>query len=469
MGNTLETGWLADFVYTGGQFERGLAVFADSWGRITRFSREAGDLATARRLAGKAMLPGLVNVHSHAFQRAIRGRTEYRTGVEQDTFWTWRENMYLAANKLSPEAVYHVSRMAFLEMALSGITTVGEFHYLHHAPGGEPYQDRNLLAARVLGAAQDVGLRIALLRTAYVRSNFGKPASEWQKRFVTPRVEQFIDDTEALREAVPRLCRPGTAWVGVAPHSVRAVPLEYLTEIAGYARANSMPLHMHVAEQPAEVDTCLQEYRRRPVELLHEHGLLDSRFTGIHAVHISADEVRYLGEAKAKVAACPTTERNLGDGVAPARDLFQAGAGICFGSDSNVQIDLLEDARGLEYHLRLQQLERVILAPDDAPDALAKRLFRSATETGAESLGGSGGALEVGRPADFFTVDLSDPSIAGAEGSSLMNPIVFAMERTAVRDVAVGGELLVRDGRHALQDEIVGKFSSVQQKLWGGK
>ncbi len=443
-------------------------MFVDSGGRIARFSREEGDLAKARRLQGRAMLPGLVNVHSHAFQRVIRGRTEYRTGVEQDTFWTWRENMYLAANKLSPEAVYHAARMAFLEMALSGITTVGEFHYLHHAPGGAPYEDRNLLAAEVLRAAQSVGIRIALLRTAYVRSNFGKPASEWQKRFVTPRVEDFIDDTEALREAVPRLCRPGSAWVGVAPHSVRAVPLDYLTQVGGYAQANSLPLHMHVAEQPAEVETCLQEHGRRPVELLHEHGLLDSRFTGIHAVHISADEVRYLGEAKSKVAACPTTERNLGDGVAPARALFEAGAGICFGSDSNVQIDLLEDARGLEYHLRLKQLERVILAPDDAPDALAKRLFRSATETGSESVGGQGGALEVGRPADFFTVDLNDPSIAGA-GGSLMNSIVFSLERTAVRDVAVGGELVVRDGRHALQEDIVREFAAVQQKLWSGK
>jgi formimidoylglutamate deiminase len=460
---------LADFVYTGGAFESGLAMFADSGGRIVRFSREPGDLAKARRLAGRALLPGMVNVHSHAFQRAIRGRTEYRTGVEQDTFWTWRENMYLAANKLSPEAVYHVSRMAFLEMALSGITTVGEFHYLHHAAGGAAYDDRNLLAAQVLLAAHEVGLRIALLRTAYVRSNFGKPASEWQKRFVTPRVERFIDDTEALREVVPRLCRPGSAWVGVAPHSVRAVPLDYLTQVAGYAQANNLPLHMHVAEQPAEVETCLQEHGRRPVELLHEHGLLDSRFTGIHAVHISADEVRYLGEARSNVAACPTTERNLGDGVAPARDLFQAGAGICFGSDSNVQIDLLEDARGLEYHLRMKQLERVILAPDDAPDALAKRLFRSATETGTESVGGPGGALEVGRPADFFTVDLNDPSIAGAAGGSLMNQIVFSLERTAVRDVARGGELVVRDGRHALQEEIVREFASVQEKLWGQK
>jgi len=201
-------------------------MFADSAGRITRFSRDGADLGKATRLSGRALLPGLVNVHSHAFQRVIRGRTEYLTGADHDTFWTWRTNMYLAANKLTPGAVYHATRMAFLEMVLSGITTVGEFHYLHHLPGGEPHGgDRNLLAVEVLRAAQEVGLRIALLRTAYVRGGWQKPASEWQLRFVTPRAEQFLEDTGALREAIPKLCRPGTAWVGVAPHSVRAVPI----------------------------------------------------------------------------------------------------------------------------------------------------------------------------------------------------------------------------------------------------
>ncbi|HEV2687472.1 MAG TPA: formimidoylglutamate deiminase [Bryobacteraceae bacterium] len=470
MSDNPETGWLADFVYTNGAFESDVAMFADSAGKITRFSRDGADLLKATRLSGRAMLPGLVNVHSHAFQRVIRGRTEYLTGADHDNFWTWRTNMYLAANKLSPDAVYHAARMAFLEMVLSGITTVGEFHYLHHLPGGVAHEgDRNLLAMQVLRAAQKVGLRIALLRTAYVRGGWQQPASEWQLRFVTPRLEQFIEDTELLREVVPRLYRPGSAWVGVAPHSVRAVPLEYLRHLAWYARSHDLPLHMHVAEQPAEVEACIAEHGLRPVELLHENGLLSSRFTAIHAVHITEKEVGHLGKARAKVAACPTTERNLGDGVAPARDLYNAGVGICFGSDSNVQIDILEDTRALEYHLRLKQLERVILAPDSAIDALATRLFRSATETGAESLGAPGGALEVGRPADFFTVDLNDPSIAGESAASLLNAIVFALERTAVRDVAVDGKFLVREGRHALDEEIVREFASVQKDLWRGK
>jgi formimidoylglutamate deiminase len=442
-------------------------MFADAGGRITRFSRDPSDLARARRLAGRAMLPGLVNGHSHAFQRVIRGRTEHRTAAQRDTFWTWRESMYHAANLLSPEAMYHAARMAYLEMLLGGITTVGEFHYIHHAPGGSPYENRNLLAEQVLRAAGETGLRIALLRTAYVRAGFDQAANPGQARFLTPRVEDFVADTEALRSAVARDYPPGRAWVAVAPHSLRAVPLDYLREVIRYARANQLPVHMHVAEQPAEVDACRAEYGLRPVELLQKHGLLDSRLVAIHAIHITAEEISCLGRAQALVCACPTTERNLGDGTAPVDQLLKAGVRVALGSDSNVQIDLLEDARSLEYHLRLGQLQRAVLSDQPSPGALAARLLDSATKAGAESLAAPGGSLEVGRPADFFTVDLNDPSIAGADAGSLATHIVFSLERTAIRDVLVGGELVVRDGRHPLQEEIVGEFAAVQRALWG--
>jgi formimidoylglutamate deiminase len=440
-------------------------MFADASGRITRFSREPADLAKAERLPNRAILPGLVNVHSHAFQRVIRGRTEHRSGAERDTFWTWRVAMYHAANQLSPEAIYHSARMAYLEMLLSGITTVGEFHYLHHAQGGLPYDDRNLLAWQILQAAGETGPRIGLLRTAYVRAGWHKPPDPGQVRFLTPRFEDFISDTEEVRGAIPKISRPGRAWVGVAPHSVRAVPLDYLREVVAYARAKTLPVHMHVAEQPAEVEACLGEYGQRPVDLLRQHGILDSHFTGIHAIHITDQEASSLGEAKARVCACPTSERNLGDGAVPADRLFKAGAGICFGSDSNVQIALLEDARLLEYHLRMNKLERVVLAPGSDHDALAKRLFQSATETGAQSLGAPVGSLEVGREADFFTVDLDDPSLAGA-GDALLNHVVFSLERTAIREVAVGGEFVIREGRHALQEEIIREFAEVQRDVW---
>jgi formimidoylglutamate deiminase len=239
-----------------------------------------------------------------------------------------------------------------------------------------------------------------------------------------------------------------------------------LTQITEYARENGLPVHMHVAEQPAEVDECLAEHGVRPVELLKKRNIIDSSFTAIHAIHITEDEARFLGDAKAHVCACPTSERNLGDGAVPADCLAQAGVNICFGSDSNVQIDLLEDARLLEYHLRMNKLERAVLARGSGEDQLAQFLFSSATEAGAAALKAPGGNLEVGRPADFFTVDLSDVSIAGAGRESLLNNIVFSLERTAIRDVLVNGEAVIQDGHHTLQDAILSDFEAVQRRLW---
>jgi formimidoylglutamate deiminase len=453
-----ERGWLPDFLYTGDRFESGVAMFADASGRIVRFSREPDDLARAARLPNSAMLPGLVNVHSHTFQRLIRGRTEHKTSANRDTFWTWRESMYRAANSVTPEMIYRAARMAFLEMALSGITTVGEFHYLHHAPGGVPYENRNLLAMLILRAADEIGIRIALIRTAYVRAGWTRDPDPGQIRFITPDVEDFLRDTDDLQKS-----KVGKSTVAVAPHSVRAAPLEYLKEVAKYARANHLPMHMHVSEQPGEVSASIGEYGRRPVELLHDNGVLDANFTAIHAIHITPEEAGFLGTARSSICACPTSERNLGDGAVPADQLYAARASLCFGSDSNIQIDILEDARELEYHLRMNKLERVVLANDDS---LGRRLFRSATASGSASLQTSGGALEIGQPADFFTVDLNDPSIAGVSADSLLNHIVFSLERTAIRDVFVDGAPVITDGRHALQGVIVAEFAAAQKELW---
>jgi formimidoylglutamate deiminase len=452
-----ESGWLPDLIYTGGEFWFGLAMFADASGRITRFSSAAEDLSQAVRLSGRAMLPGLVNGHSHAFQRVLRGRTEHRTSAERDSFWTWREAMYFAANALSDEGLYHASRMAFLEMLLGGVTTVGEFHYVHGAPFA-PADDRNKRALQVIRAARDVGLRIALLRTAYVRAGWRKPDHPGQGSFLTPQVEDFIADTEALRAAMARPEYAGTVWVGVAPHSLRAVPLDYLREVAAYARAQQLPVHMHVSEQPADVEACLAEYKMRPVELLSQNGLLDSRFTAVHAIHVTGEEISALSRAEAMVCACPTTERNLGDGTVPADQFLNAGVRVSLGSDSNIQINLLEDARELEYHLRMVKLERAVLK--------AESLFSCATGAGAASLAAQGGSLEVGRPADFFTVALDDPSIAGADPKWLLSHIVFSAERTALRDVAVGGKFVLRDRCHPLADEIIDEFARVQRQLW---
>ena len=397
----------------------------------------------------KARLPGLVNVHSHTFQRAIRGLTEHRT-AEHDDFWTWREAMYHAAQRLSPDDIFDVARMAFLEMALGGITHVGEFHYLHHQPNGDPYDDPNLLARQIIGAADSVGIRLTLLMCAYARAGYNIPPNAGQARFLTATPELFLRRFEELVTANAAQQTP--VQLGLAPHSIRALPLEYIRELVRYADTRRLPVHMHVSEQPGELEQCRAEHGTTPVALLAKHDLLSERFTAVHATHISDDEVQALARAGATVCACPTTERNLGDGIAPADRLRAAGVPICLGTDSQIQIDLLEDARQLEYHLRLQRLRRVVLA-----DELAKPLLDSATTNGTKSLGGDA------NHEDYFTIEMSDPSIAGAPDELAA---VFSLERTAIRDVFVGGKQIISDGRHALQEEIVGRFVEVQERLW---
>jgi formimidoylglutamate deiminase len=467
-----ERGWLADYVVTKGEVHSGLALVADSNGTILRLSRDRDDLSRATRMAGRAILPGLVNGHSHTFQRVIRGRTEFRSTREKDTFWTWREKMYRAATLLTPEEIYDAARMAFLEMALSGITTVGEFHYLHHQRDGSRYNDPNLLGKEVIRAAHEVGLRINLLRTAYVRAGFQKEPNPGQARFITDQAAAFIDDTEALRTWTAQHFRTEEVAVGVAPHSLRAVPLDYLREVVRYATKSNLVMHMHVAEQPAEVEACLAEYGATPVIVLHREKILGDRFTAVHAIHISDAEAQLLGDSRSTVCACPTSERNLGDGAVPAEKLLQAKTRISLGTDSQIQIDLLEDARLLEYHLRMEKLQRVMLAPADSKleqkEALATCLFWAATQSGAESLGMRAGDLVVDANADFVALDLSDPSIAGAGSETLLANVLFSAERSAVRDVFVGGRPMVIDGKHLEQESIVARFCRMQEKFWRG-
>jgi len=440
--------WLPDFVYAEGRFLSDRAIVVDSEGRIVKIIA-SNEAPNAVRLTGKALLPGLVNAHSHAFQRVIRGRTEERSQHSSDSFWTWREQMYAAANRLEPEDFYNVARMAFLEMALTGITAVGEFHYVHHSQDGTPYLDPNLLAREVIRAARDVGIRIALLRVAYARAGYEKEANPQQVRFIEDSPDTYLKHCEQLLSA-PEL-HDGMAWAGIAPHSVRAVPLPYLKTIVAFANEHELPVHMHVAEQPAEVSACIEEYGRSPVALLDTEGLLSARFTAVHAIHVTPKAIGAIARAGAMVCACPTTERNLGDGIVPVDAYFNAGVRVSLGTDSQAQIDLLEDARELEYHLRLQKMERSILAPRD--------LFDCATTSGARSIGFGGGRLAPGAPADFFTVDLDDPSLAGSSTDDLLANIVFSLSRSAVRDVVVAGKRIVEDGRHREQEAIIEKFS----------
>jgi len=458
-----EQAWLPDLVYVDGTFQSGLAIVLDSTGIILRVA-PADEVINPIRLKDRALLPGLINAHSHAFQRVIRGRTEHRS-QNTDSFWTWREQMYAAANKLGPDDIYTASRMCFLEMALTGITAVGEFHYIHHAPGGKLYDDPNLLAMEVVRAAQDVGIRIALLRVAYARSGYDSEPNPLQVRFIEKDPEKYLANVQKLAAQLGET--QGLCWVGIAPHSVRAVPLPYLKTIIDFGNEREWPIHMHVAEQPAEVSACIEEYGRSPVSLLNTEGLLSRHFCAVHAIHVTTKAIEAIAESGATVCACPTTERNLGDGVIPVDGYLKEHVPVSLGTDSQIQIDLLEDARELEYHLRLQRKERNVLAPWDdlSKSALARRLFKCATVNGAESIGFASGKLDLGLPGDFFTVDLNDPSIAGAREDDLLARIVFSLSRTAVREVVVGGRQIIEAGQHPLQNEIVRSFADLQRQL----
>ncbi|MGA8531425.1 MAG: formimidoylglutamate deiminase [Acidobacteriaceae bacterium] len=449
-----------ELLYVDGTFVPGRAVRVSDGGAVEAIVAPDAASDSAIDLPGKALLPGFVNIHSHSFQRLIRGKAESRAVSGRD-FWSWRGTMYHAAAHLDQQQVYDVARMAFLEMLLAGTTTVGEFHYLHTAPDGRPYEDPNLLAKQVIAAAQSVGIRIVLLRCAYLRSGFELPRDPGQTRFFETR-DAFLDNTDALMRETPA---EGNTQIGVAPHSIRAVPLRDLREIAAWARERRLPLHMHMAEQVAENEACVREYGATPVALLGKSGLLGPDWTAIHAIHITPDEIALLADAGATIGSCPTTERNLGDGILAADTVLRSGIRIAFGSDSQAQIDPLEDARELDYHLRLIRQERVML-DQIGEQGIAARLFDSATRNGAHSLSVPAGRLEPGTSADFFTIDLRDVSIAGHSADDLLPTIVFGMNRTAIRDVAVNGRLVVRDGRHTLREEIIARYGEVHAKVW---
>lgn len=416
--------------------------------------------AAVERLPGKLLLPGLVNAHSHAFQRLLRGRTQARApGGAQDDFWTWRETMVRAASALDPEGVAIASRQCFLEMARAGITTVGEFHYLHHAPDGRPYADPLELALRVVSAAREVGLRIHLLRVGYARPGFNASPEPRQRRFYDPDPDAFLGAVAALEQ---RLRPDPLVTVGAAPHSVRAVPRPWLEAVA---RARPATVHMHVAEQPREVEACLAEHRRRPVELLHDVGLLDTRFTAVHAVHLVPHEVPLL--ARSSVCACPLTERDLGDGILPADTLATAGATLCIGTDGQSEIDPLGELRALEGNLRLQRGRRLVLPPTgEGPDALARTLLDVATHGGARSLGLDVGWLAPGLAADLCAVDLGHPALLGAPEDGLLAAVVFSAPPSAVTDTWVQGRRVVQDGRHPLEHTAGRDFTALCRRTF---
>lgn len=479
---------IPDLIYRDGRFEAGLALeFDDVTGTIVRIGPVAeltatdfddvtsappapatGSAAQAsriERLPGRALLPGFVNAHSHAFQRLIRGRTQWRPASAPGAdFWSWRESMYMAALALTPDEVFDVSRACFLEMLRAGYTTVGEFHYLHRDPDGGRYDDPNELAHRVIAAADEVGIRIALLNVCYARGGIDRSLLPEQRRFATPDLEAFLSDTAALVDAYalnPRVT------VGVAPHSIRAVPREWLPALHDWARSSDLPFHMHVSEQPAEVEAAVQAWGLRPVEVLAAEGVLDERFTAVHATHLTLEEIALLGDAGATVCACPTTERDLGDGFLPGAELLDASARIALGSDSQTVIDPFEEMRLIEYHERLRRLRRIVLAVPGGEDRLevAPLLFELGTESGARSLRLDAGKLDDGMLADIVAIDLDHPVLAGWTPETLPAVLAFSAAADVVTDVWVGGVRRLEDRRHRLDREAVAAFREVAGRI----
>lgn len=421
----------ADLIYLDGRFQRDRALEIDGAGRIAA-------VAPARRarvrLAGTALLPGFVNAHSHAFQRAIRGRSGGPSSGRSD-FWSWREAMYAAANALDADGLYETSLHAFREMAAAGYTAVGEFHYLHRDAAGRAGREAGRPANRVVRAALDAGLRVTLLLTWYERAGFEADGlGPEQRRF------GFDGDLSAFLAHVERIAAEWAAEprvsVGVAAHSVRAVRPESLRAIAGWNERARRPLHIHLSEQRAEVDGCLQAYGCRPVEHAARCGILGPRTTAVHGTHLSPGEVALLARAGARVCVCPTTEADLGDGCVAAVELLEAGVPLCLGSDSHARIDPFEEMRRLEGHERLRVGRRNVLA---AGSGLGPRLLEAATRNGADALGIDAGALRPGAWADFVAIDLEHPVLDGWEVGALAEMIALAADPRVVRGVWVGG------------------------------
>ncbi|MGH2939018.1 MAG: formimidoylglutamate deiminase [Solirubrobacterales bacterium] len=395
-------------------------------------------------------LPGLANAHSHAFQRAFRGKTE----VERGTFWTWRERMYEAAARLDPDNYLALARATFGEMALAGVTSVGEFHYVHHAPDGTPYEDPNAMGVAVIAAAREAGIRITLLDTCYLHGGIGEEVSEGQRRFSDGTVEAWAERVGALADGASGPAGSGDnapvsadpmVRVGAAIHSVRAVAPDEAAVVAAWANERGAPLHAHVSEQPAESVACQTAYGRTPTELLADAGALTERFTAIHVTHPTDRDRELLGEAGATCCFCPTTERNLADGIGPAAALRGAGARLAVGSDSQAVIDIFEEARAIELDERLARLER------GNHDAAV--LLEAATADGQRAIGWpEAGAIERGRLADLVNLSAESVRLAGIAPDTAAASIVFAATAADVTNVIVAGEFVVRDGKHVRMD-----------------
>ena len=391
--------------------------------------------AGATRLAG-VTVPGLANGHSHAFHRALRGRTQ-RAGGD---FWSWRELMYQVAGVLDPDSYLELATAAYAEMALAGICAVGEFHYLHHDPAGRPYADPNAMGEALAEAAGRAGVRLTLIDTCYLRAGLdGRPLAGAQVRFGDGDAGAWAERAGALRE------RPGLR-LAAGIHSVRAVDEAAMATVAAWAGGRDAPLHLHLSEQRAENEACLAATGHTPAALAGSAGVLGPRTTAVHATHLTGEDVARLGATGTSVCLCPTTERDLADGIGPAAALAAAGSPLCLGSDSNAVVDLFEEARAVELDERLASGRRGNHRPDD--------LLAAATEAGMAALGWDAGRLAPGRLADLVTVGLDSVRLAGTRLAEAADHLVFAATAADVTSVVASGRQIVQDGHHLLVGDV---------------
>ncbi|WP_390899283.1 formimidoylglutamate deiminase [Streptomyces mirabilis] len=425
----LEHAWLDTHV------EPGVALDVTD-GRITAVRENTATPPPGAEILRGLTLPGLANAHSHAFHRALRGTVQVGSG----TFWTWREFMYAFADKLTPDTYHALARAVYAEMALAGVTAVGEFHYVHHAHGGTPYADPNAMGEALVAAADEAGIRITLLDTAYVSSGFGQPPNHHQLRFSDGSAEAWAERSSLLKDR-------DHARIGAALHSVRAVPAGQLATVARWAEERQAPLHVHLSEQTAENDACQAAHGCTPTRLLADHGVLGPRTTGVHNTHLTDEDIVLLGDSRTGTCMCPTTERDLADGIGPAVALQRAGSPLSLGSDSHAVIDLLEEARAMELNERLRTRTR--------GHWTAAALLRAASADGHAALGWQdAGILEAGALADFTTIALDSVRTAGPVPRLGAETAVFAATAADVRHTVVGGRHVVRDGAHALVPDV---------------
>ncbi|HET6554717.1 MAG TPA: formimidoylglutamate deiminase [Dyella sp.] len=452
MAAPIPTPYRADRLWTAQGWVRDAGVQIDDGGHIAGLADNEGE-----RL-GRWVLPGMPNLHSHAFQRAMAGLAE-RRGKSDDSFWTWRETMYAFAATIGPEELQAVAAQLYVEMLKSGYTHVCEFHYLHHQPDGTPYAQPEAMSLALIEAAREAGIALTLLPVLYMSGGFdGRPLTPRQRRFGhdVPSYLRLLESLQA-RES-------GSVRVGIALHSLRAVPEEAMREVLAERSTAACPIHIHIAEQIGEVQDCLATRGARPVEWLLDHASVDARWTLVHATHLSTQETRQLARSGAVAGLCPTTEANLGDGLFPLADYLDAGGTLGIGSDSHISVSPVEELRWLEYGQRLSTRHRNIASRREG-DSVGGVLWPAALRGGALASGLPIGQLRAGARADLIVLDDRAPLLAARDESSVIDSFLFAGNVPLVRDVMVGGEWVVRNFTHRDEDRIAARYRTVTERL----